>query len=341
MNEAQHPLVSIGVPVFNGEKGLAKALDSLLEQDYDNLEIIISDNASTDATPDICADYVRKDSRIKYFRSLENVGGANNFNRVFELSIGQFFMWAAHDDQRQSSFVRECVEKFERSPGAVLCAAHTHSFIQGESELLYTADLDSFEGLSGLVRRYRETLKHFPATAIYGVFRSSALRKTRLFARFLGADLAMIQELSIHGDFVQVKKSLFTYYGRETWNSVHDDHRMVFGDARKPWWHLPFLVLFLNNCKRVADASLPVSTKCGLWAVLVAHEAGQIALKMLIKSAGRICPAKYESKLARQIYWRWMHSPNVKVGSDSLFYRRVILPRLGWAWRASPVAHET
>ena len=85
VNESK-PLVSIGVPVFNGEEGLAVALDSLIAQDYPNLEIIISDNASTDNTPEICAEYVRKDHRFRYYRSEKNRGTTWSFNRVFELS---------------------------------------------------------------------------------------------------------------------------------------------------------------------------------------------------------------------------------------------------------------
>ena len=103
MENENQPLVSIGVPVFNGEKGLAVALDSLIGQDYHNLEIIISDNASTDATSKICEEYVGKDSRIKYSRLEENIGAALNFNRVFERSSGKYFMWAAHDDQHMKS----------------------------------------------------------------------------------------------------------------------------------------------------------------------------------------------------------------------------------------------
>ena len=125
-----NPLVSIGMPVFNGEKSLAQALDALLEQDYSNLEVIISDNGSTDRTPMICQEFLKKDSRIKYYRSSENLGSNWNFNRVFDLSSGKYFMWAAHDDLRELSFVRACVEMLEQSAEAVLCHSHTSFFIE-------------------------------------------------------------------------------------------------------------------------------------------------------------------------------------------------------------------
>jgi len=326
------PLVSIGVPVFNGEKGLATALNSLLEQDYTNLEIIISDNASTDSTQEICKKYLLKDARVKYFRSEENLGAIFNFNKVFELSTGKFFMWAAHDDRREPTFVSACVEKMEQYPQAALCQTHTAMFIDGRKEVLCIAHMDSFEVVTGLVERYRETLKRFPATAIYGLYRSSVMRRTKMYQKVMATDLAFIQELSIHGDFVQVPKVLFNYFGREKWNTVHQDYRFFLGKDNKPWWYLPFVVLFCNHWKRVACSSVPFVVKLRLWGVLIQHEAGQAALKVLLKLAGRLCPRVWKMKLGCAIYWRWMHSPNVRVGCSVLFLERVIKPRLGW-WR--------
>ena len=94
----QIPLVSIGMPVYNGGKYLKEALDSILSQSFTNFELIISDNYSTDETSKICNEYVNKDSRIKYIRQKKNIGVFENFRFVFEGARGKFFMWAAHDD---------------------------------------------------------------------------------------------------------------------------------------------------------------------------------------------------------------------------------------------------
>ncbi len=332
MEDEDQPLVSIGMPVFNGEKGVAGALDSLLGQDYRNLEIIISDNASTDATPEICGTYVRKDPRVKYYRSGKNLGAIWNFNRVFEHSSGKYFMWAAHDDQREPSFVSACVEKMEQCPEAALCQVHTAMFVEGREEMLCVANLDSFEGVTGLVERYQVTLKRFPATAIYGLYRSSAMHKTQVYQQSIATDLAFIQELSIQGEFVQVPRVLFNYFGRKKWNDVHQDYRVLFGKEKKPLWYLPFVVLFCNHWKRVACAMIPFGVKLRLWGVLIEYETGQAALKILIKVAGLFCPERWKEKLGCAIYWRWMHNTNVKVGCEDLFLERVIKPRLGW-WR--------
>src|ERR1700737_2789384 len=92
------PRVSIGLPVYNGERYLRFAIDSLLEQDYINFELIISDNASTDATQAICQEFADKDPRVRYYRNQTNLGASGNYDRVFELARGDLFKWAAHDD---------------------------------------------------------------------------------------------------------------------------------------------------------------------------------------------------------------------------------------------------
>ena len=332
MEAEKLPLVSVGVPVFNGEKEIARTLDSLLNQDYHNLEIIISDNASSDATPEICEEFAQKDSRIKYVRSDTNFGSIWNFNRVFELSSGKYFMWAAHDDKRESSFVSACVKKMEQSPNAVLCQVHTASFIEGREEMLCVASLDSFEGVMGLVERYWEILKRLPATAIYGLYRSSSMRKTHMFQKSMATDLAFIQELSIYGEFVQVPKVLFAYFGRQKWNTVDQDYQIFLGKGNKPWWYLPFIALFCDHWKRVAAAQTPFFIKLCLWSVLIQDQARQVAIKVLIKTAGLFCPKRWKERLGCVIYWRWMHNPNIKVGCEDLFLERVIKPRLGW-WR--------
>ena len=113
---ADLPLVSIGLPVYNAERHLAKALDSLLAQDYESFELIVSDNASTDSTQEICTSYAKRDSRLRYHRAEHNMGAIWNFNRVFELATGEYFMWAAHDDLRDPRYVSACLAAMQSHP---------------------------------------------------------------------------------------------------------------------------------------------------------------------------------------------------------------------------------
>src|ERR1700742_2966611 len=93
------PTVSIGLPVFNGERYLEEALFSLLNQTFRDFELIICDNASTDRTPDICTRHAARDRRIRYARNARNLGASSNFNKCFMLARGRYFRWAAYDDK--------------------------------------------------------------------------------------------------------------------------------------------------------------------------------------------------------------------------------------------------
>src|SRR3954468_18589343 len=107
------PRLSIGLPVYNGEDFLAESLDSLLGQTYENFELIISDNASTDATADICRGYANHDSRVRYLRQQHNIGLAPNHNFVFSESRGELFKWAAADDLYGRDLLKLCVEALD------------------------------------------------------------------------------------------------------------------------------------------------------------------------------------------------------------------------------------
>ena len=102
--------------MYNGEKYLTNALTALVEQDFEDFELIISDNASTDNTEAICRDLANKDPRIRYARNESNIGLAANHNRTFALSQGQLFKWAAHDDDFPRTMLARFVEVYDNSP---------------------------------------------------------------------------------------------------------------------------------------------------------------------------------------------------------------------------------
>src|SRR3974377_119797 len=114
------PRVSIGMPAYNSEKFICKALDSLLAQGYENFELIISDNASTDTTPQIIKDYADRDPRIRYFRQPKNQGQTWNYNFVLEQAQGDYFMWAQTDDMWAPTWLKECVAVLEENPNVSL-----------------------------------------------------------------------------------------------------------------------------------------------------------------------------------------------------------------------------
>ena len=123
--QRSYPRLGIGMPVYNAEDYLPLALDSLLNQSFTDFEIVVCDNASDDRTQEICLQYAKNDSRIRYIRDDVNRGAAHNFTRVFQLSRGEYFKWAAADDLCHPDFLQRCVELLDAKPEVVCCHSHT------------------------------------------------------------------------------------------------------------------------------------------------------------------------------------------------------------------------
>jgi len=203
------PRVSIGLPVFNGENYLEKALDSILAQTYSDFELIISDNASTDRTAEICRAYAAKDERIRYFRNETNLGAAKNFNRVFELSSGEYFKWAAHDDLCTPGYLERCVEILDREPDVVLCYPKT-SIIDQNGEFVKNY-FDGFNLRSPKPHERFQDFFHAPGLCnpIFGLIRASALKRTPLIGSYTASDRVLLGELALLGQFYEVPEYLF------------------------------------------------------------------------------------------------------------------------------------
>ena len=218
--------VSIGIPVYNGETYLAETLDSLLAQSFEDFEIVISDNASTDRTPEICKHYQTKDPRIRCFRNARNIGAASNFNRTFELSRAPLFHGGACDDLYEPPFLERCVDALERDPGAALSYTATRMIDDGGEPLLLDRQRNSYVDSHGdavmtpppphigaattPAARFREVLWLMGwCLPLSGVIRSAALRRTSLYGSYYGADKVLLAELALQGRFHHVDEALF------------------------------------------------------------------------------------------------------------------------------------
>src|SRR4051794_2178436 len=123
---SKEPVLSIGLPVYNGEQYLVSTLESIIAQSFTNFELIISDNGSTDATPEICQRFAMHDPRIRYFRNPNNLGSAKNYVRVFELARGKYFKWNGHDDPLAPDLLERCVSILEQDETIVLAFGKMH-----------------------------------------------------------------------------------------------------------------------------------------------------------------------------------------------------------------------
>lgn len=325
----QKPLVSIGLPVYNGEATIEKTIKSLLLQDYVNFELVISDNGSTDATPWIAERLAQQNPKISFYRSNENHGLIWNFNRVFELSNGEYFMWASHDDEHSNNYISRCMYEIQKRPTAALCAPNTVATWGVDGSEIWVSNLDSFNDKTEPKTRYLETLKNFPAVALYGIYRSSFVKKTKLLPRVIGGDLLFIQNLSMYGDIIGFNEILFTYRQREKWNKVSQDYRVFLGKGPKPRWYSPFFVTSCWQIKSLFKASLKITTKFQLITSLIGYQARTLLLKIGLKLIKHLIPNAIKPTFAKFMYWKYLHSPNIKVLNTEKFEERVVKPTLG------------
>jgi glycosyltransferase involved in cell wall biosynthesis len=238
------PRVSLGLAVYNGEDFIREAIDSALAQTFQDFELIISDNASTDKTQEICLEYAAKDQRIRYVRNDRNMGAAWNLNRVFELSTGEYFKLVAHDDVIAPTYLAKCVEVLDRDPSILLC----HSWMKTIDEQgKVTEELDdgtyipgssklknflkqAFKPLLGDGRMHvdspnpRERFRSQVCTynschQIHGVMRVSAI-KLPIWDNYGHSDGVFLAKLALFGPFHLIPEYLFFY-------RVHSEQSML------------------------------------------------------------------------------------------------------------------
>ena len=201
-------LVSIGLPVYNGASSLGDALSAIREQTYRDLEIVISDNGSTDATAAICQQHADADGRIRYERQGANRGAAWNFNYVLRAATGDYFMWAAHDDILSPDFVEKTHAVLDGRPDVVLCHSETQPVIApgdplGEPYVGFVNDAPSRRDRWNAALRRSEL-----HAAIYGLMRCDAAQRTRGVLACVSADWIFIIEMALQGSITQVPETL-------------------------------------------------------------------------------------------------------------------------------------
>ena len=229
MTSLGKPLISIGVPVYNGENFVAEALACILDQSYEHLEVIVSDNASNDGTSEICRAFAQQDSRVRYYRADVNRGAAWNFNRVFELATGEFFRWASHDDLSAPSLDASCVEVLQDCPDVVLCAGKAGVIDAQGRQILgdNSDDPDSFYTIQGTSRaaeqrridlgrsprpsdRYRGILLHSRRCyEVYGLMRRESMAASIGHPSYCGGDKVWLAQMSLMGKIWELPETLF------------------------------------------------------------------------------------------------------------------------------------
>jgi len=258
------PRVSIGMPVYNREKYVGASIEAHLSQTYSDFELVITDNASTDRSDEICRAFAAKDSRVKYHRNPQNLGAAGNYNRCFELSVGEYFRWTPSDDLVSPNLLERAVEVLDRDPSIFVAYPKT-KLIDGEGNI--TGEFD--EGLHLMDERPSERWKGVLTNLRlgnlhYGLNRADLFRRTGLLRNYNGGDFPLIAEMALYGKFYEIPDAFFYRRMHEEASSAlkNSSDVMAFYDPKKRdklflhnWVHLG------AHIRSIARAPIPLTEK--------------------------------------------------------------------------------
>jgi glycosyltransferase involved in cell wall biosynthesis len=204
------PRLSIGMPVYNGAKYLEYTLECLRKQEFEDVEVLISDNASTDATPDIARAAAAADPRIRFVRQPENIGPAENFNYVFRHTTGEFFTWLACDDVFDPRYHRRMVEHLVARPEAAAVMCRVRLIDHENNPMEYADEVPNDGDHPDPIERFIRyaSFSHWCQYS-YGVSRRSAMAKTRLLLPFWTSDRLWCAELALQGPLLRDPENLF------------------------------------------------------------------------------------------------------------------------------------
>jgi glycosyltransferase involved in cell wall biosynthesis len=224
------PKVSIGLPVYNGEKFIVKKIESLLAQTFKDFELIISDNASTDKSAKICKKYALTDKRIKNFNQSKNIGAGENFNFVLDKARGEFFLWSAVDDIILPTFIEKNIKILEINPN-VVCSASKMKLYGEKTISLETKSndtnfknkmkkiqrdfghMDTFPATGSYEKRIKEYFKNLRHNQIfYGIFRTNQIKQVNIRNPFLMSDACIILKILKFGELSVVNEVLMETY---------------------------------------------------------------------------------------------------------------------------------
>ena len=237
------PTVTIGLPVYNGERRLERAVDSILGQTYTDLELVISDNASTDGTAAICEKYAEVDSRVRYTRNEVNLGAAPNYNIVLERAHGRFFKWASHDDWLEPTYLERCMHVLQLRPDVVAAWPRTKIYDEEENLIecyVHPAGLTSSIAHERIIEWIWNTKEFAP---IFGVFPTNVVLETRRMESYSSADRTFFAEVLLKGPVVEIDEYLYCVTrstsvrkGRDTgWWNARNVEKPQFDRWRYLW----------------------------------------------------------------------------------------------------------
>lgn len=265
LNDQKKPLVSIGLPIFNGEKFLKTRLDSLLNQTFKNFEIIISDNASCDETQKICNEYMKIDKRIQYNRQEKNIGFFANLRFVINKSQSKYFVFAPVDDIILPEFLEKNISILEADDKIVCSISNTERFVDKTNrkqksineefndfrkKMIFKFKPNRICSINGpYEQKIRILFKKSAYQMQFGVCRTYAIKKCLIDKMFVGDDVCLCLNLLKYGDVHMIDDVLLLIYdrGMSTVGSISTGNMYGYGVVNKLFPHIPLTKWCYNH----------------------------------------------------------------------------------------------
>ena len=254
-NKEINPIVTIGVPVFNGEKFLKKRLDTIISQTFSDFKVFISDNGSTDNTEKICRDYSGKDSRIEYFRQDKNTGGVNNFWFLLDEAKTKYFVWAAVDDWWLPQFLEKNVKVLESNSRFVGSISKIEYYDMNRIKTKFSKikkyySYDEYPKSPDFENRVKFYLRLNRAENIYSIFQTDVIKKFRKIKVCAGLDLAVILDVLKYGE-ISVIDEVLMYRSAKGISGIPNKKNFTmyneYGFLGKIFPFLPFSIWIAKN----------------------------------------------------------------------------------------------
>ncbi len=288
--------LTVGMPVYNGEQYMAETIDTILGQDVDGLELIVSDNCSTDATGVIVKDLMARDDRVRYVRNDRNVGAARNYNQLVEFSQAPLFKWAGYDDLLLPGNLSRCLEVLDADPDVIIAYPRT-SIIDGDGAVVREHDDKLHLRQPDPVERVRAFTRDFTlCNPCFGVIRRDVLLRTSLVQPYVSSDVPLLVELALLGQWHEVPERLFL---RRIHDTSSRQGKVTMRDVAQ-WFDpgkstpiAPRTRVVVESLKAIARADLPLSVRreaaaayLGTWTARRARVRGGAAKRSLALAGG-------------------------------------------------------
>ena len=323
------PMVSVGMPVFNGALTIREALESVLAQTHENLEVLVYNNGSTDGTEAVVLAIERDDPRVKYQAGNINLGSPHSFSETFRMSSGPYFMWLAADDRIEDSFVESGVTLLESDPNIGVSAPVVIAHLESHDDPIYEVRVQGFEPDVPVFTKLVRTIRQLPVTCVYGLFRSEVLRTSELPISVYMADVAFMQEVALRTAIVCNPDQHLDYMMSTKWKTPEEEYSQYAGENLTPRPAVPALLLLRERIRRLRGVA-PTRRQWVTYSVFVAGaEMWRLGWRALWCLARKVFSRRALRALGTAFYWWRLHPGYTTVLDQEAFERRIVLPVLG------------